>query len=362
MEEALAAGLSMLRWAAWAWMAAVLAVSHKNLDKPWLAVGLVAVALVFTAESSLWARQSPRRLFTVGAVSLESALALALVVGDGFAYGSGHAFSTSQSLGSVWPLVSVLSAGLVFGAGWGVASGLILGLGRVGATLANGVRHFDGPRTMSLVNTVVFYAVAGAAAGYVTALLRKAEREISAARAREEVARTLHDGVLQTLAVVERRSTDPDLVRLAHNQDRDLRRYLFGDYDEASVSADLGAALRAAAARFETNFGVRADVIVADDVPSLEPEAMRAIGLAVSEALTNTGKHAGARGVTVYAEPTDDGKVFCSVKDDGHGFDPTAVPRGVGITRSIVDRMADIGGRAEVRSTPGRGTEVCLWS
>jgi signal transduction histidine kinase len=353
MEEALVVGLSVLRWAAWGWMAAVLAVSHRHLDRPWLAVGLVVVALVFTAEAWLWARRTPRRLLSVSAVAVESVIALALVVGDGFVYGSGHAFSTSQSLGSVWPLVSVLSAGLVFGARWGAGSGLVLGVGRLGATLANGVRHFDGARTMSLVNTAVFYAVAGAVAGYVTALLRRAEREISAAQAREEVARTLHDGVLQTLAIVERRSSDPD---------RDLRRYLFGDYDEASVTADLGAALRAAAARFETNFGVRADVIVADDVPELDAEAIRALAAAVGEALTNTGKHAAASRVTVYAEPTDDGKIFCTVKDDGHGYDPAQVPQGVGITRSIVGRMADIGGRAEVRSRPGRGTEVCLWS
>jgi signal transduction histidine kinase len=362
MEEALVVGLSVLRWAAWAWMAAVMAVSHRHLDRPWLAVGLVAVALVFTAEASLWARRAPRRLLTARVVAVESAIALALVIGDGISYGSGHAFSTSQSLGSVWPLVSVLSAGLAFGPGWGMGSGLVLGVGRLGATLANGVHQFDGPRTMSLVNTAVFYAVAGAVAGYVTTLLGRAEGEISAARAWEEVARTLHDGVLQTLAVVERRSTDPDLVRLARDQDRDLRRFLFGDYDKASLTAGLGAALRAAAARFETNFGVRADVIVADDVPRLEPELIRALAAAVSEALTNTGKHAAATRVTVYAEPTDDGKIFCTVKDDGGGFDPTTVGPGVGVARSIVGRMADVGGRAEVRSSPGRGTEVCLWS
>ena len=42
--------------------------------------------------------------------------------------------------------------------------------------------------------------------------LREASTQISAARAREEMAATLHDGVLQTLAVIQRRSDDVELV------------------------------------------------------------------------------------------------------------------------------------------------------
>lgn len=354
------AGLVALRWAASAWMAVVLVVSRHDLRRPWLALLLVGAALAYTACATVWLRTRPGVLLTRGAVSAELAVAAALVLCDGWAYGAHHAFSTSQSLGSVWPLAAVLSTGVALSAAAGAGAGAVLGLARVGAVLANGVRHFDGGRVLSLMNSAVFYAVAGAVAGYVMALLRRAESEISAARAREEVARTLHDGVLQTLAVVERRSTDAALVRLAREQDRELRAYLFGD-TQPDHGPDLGAALRAAAARFEDAYGVRADVLVADDVPALGSAPIRALTGAVGEALANAGKHGHASRVTVYVEPDEHGGVFCSVKDDGRGFDPAARPAGFGIPGSIMDRMAEAGGRAEVRSTPGAGTEVCLW-
>ena len=203
----------------------------------------------------------------------------------------------------------------------------------------------------------MLYALAGGVAGYAVAKLREAEREISMVRAREEVARTLHDGVLQTLAVVQRRASDPELARLARDQERELRDYLFG---AEPAGGELGPRLRQAAARFEDHFDARAQVIVAEDLPKLAGAQVDALAGAVAEALTNSGKHGVASAVTVYAEPDGDGGVFCSVKDDGRGFGPEA-PEGVGLARSIRARIEEVGGRVEVDGNPGRGTEVRLW-
>jgi signal transduction histidine kinase len=101
--------------------------------------------------------------------------------------------------------------------------------------------------------------------------------------------------------------------------------------------------------------------VLDDDLPSLDEEEVRALAGAVGEALTNAGKHGSARRITVYAEPAPRGGVFCSVKDDGSGFDTTAVREGVGLARSIRGRMADMHGSVEIDSAPGRGTEVRLW-
>ena len=375
-------GLAAFRWGAWLWMATVLLVSRGDLARPWLAVSLVGAALAVTGFDTVLLRRDPDALLRPGPLVGELAVGAALVLCDGWAYGADHAFSTSQSLGSVWPLAGILGAGVAFGPLAGLTAGVTLGLARVGATLANGAEVDTGGKVLSLTNTVVFYALGGAATGYVAGLLRRAESQISAARAREEVARTLHDGVLQTLAVVERRATDPGLARLAREQERELREYLFGvaaqrsDGDRgaglrgsnAAAAAtvgpgggDLGAALRAAAARFEDSFGGRAQVLVAEDLPALPPERVAALAGAAGEALMNAGKHGRAGRVTVFVEPADEGGVFCSVKDDGSGFDPVTTPPGQGLTRSIRERMEEAGGRADVNSRPGAGAEVCLW-
>ena len=376
VERSVLQGLAAFRWGAWLWMATVLTVSRQDLSRPALAVGLVALALVVTIADTVLLRADPAALLRRETLAVELAVGASLVLCDGWAYGPEHAFSTSQSLGSVWPLAGILGTGVALGPVAATGAGVLVGLARVGAVVVNGATVDTGGRILSLTNTVVFYALGGAATGYVARLLRRAERQISAAQAREEVARTLHDGVLQTLAVVERRATDPALARLAREQERELREYLFGvaagapDGSSATVDpgatvgpggGDLGAALRAAAARYEDAFDGRAQVLVAEDLPPLPAASVAALAGAVGEALVNAGKHGGATKVTVYVEPASGGGVFCSVKDDGVGFDPAATPPGQGLARSIRGRMQEAGGRADVTSRPGSGTEVCLW-
>jgi signal transduction histidine kinase len=361
MERSVLQGLAAFRWGAWLWMATVLLVTRDELERPWMALGLAAMALAVTVADTALLRTNPSALCRPGPVAAELAVGAMLVLCDGIAYGEGHAFSTSQSLGSVWPLTGILGAGVAFGPAVAAASGVLIGLARVGAVLTNGASIDSGGRVLSVTNTVVFYALGGAAAGYLARLLRRAEAEISAARAREEVARTLHDGVLQTLAVVERRATDPALSRLAREQERELRDWLFGSVQPSGVVADVGTALRAAAARFEDAFGGRAQVLVADDLPPLDAAAVAALTGAAGEAMVNAGKHGRAAKVQVYVEPDESGGVFCSIKDDGAGFDAGSTVEGIGLSRSIRGRVSEVGGRVEIVSAPGDGTEVLLW-
>jgi signal transduction histidine kinase len=357
LVRGLLTGIAAFRWLAWAWMALVLTVSRGDLEvdgaRPWVAVVLVGAALVATAITGLLARTDPNRLLTPPVIAAELAIAFLLGAGDGWAFEGDHA----QSLGSVWPLAAVMTGGVAWAGRGGAVAGAVVGLGRLFGDLVQAQSTEPiGDLTVSASSTFVLYALTGGVAGYATVKLREAEREISIVQAREEVARTLHDGVLQTLAVVQRRATDPELSRLARDQERELRDYLFG---AEPAGGELGPRLRQVAARFEDRFDVRVQVVVADDLPRISDARLEALVGAVSEALSNAGKHGDPTAVTVFAEPGADGTVFCSVKDDGRGFGGSA--EGVGLGRSIRGRIVEVGGRVEVDGNPGRGAEVRLW-
>jgi signal transduction histidine kinase len=237
-----------------------------------------------------------------------------------------------------------------------MAAGAVIGLARLGSQLIDSSVDWGEDALVSAASTLMLYLLAGGIAGYAATRLRKADRRLSLATARDEVAVDLHDGVLQTLAVVQRRSDDPELVALARDQERRLRDYLFGATDRRGLEA----ALREEATTFEKVHHVRASLVLGGELPVLADDRTEALVGAVQEALANAGKHAEASSVTIYAEPADESGVFCTVKDDGRGFDPGTVTAGVGLGRSIRDRVERVGGTATWHTAPGRGTEVRL--
>jgi signal transduction histidine kinase len=174
---------------------------------------------------------------------------------------------------------------------------------------------------------------------------------------RADLAAHLHDSVLQTLALIQKNSGDAATVaRLARSQERDLRSWLF----DATPAGDgtLAGALREVVREVEDTYGIDVELVTVGEAEV--GEALAPIVAATREAVTNAAKHAGSSLVDIYAE-VGPGQVEVFVRDRGTGFDPDAVPSDrQGVRSSIVDRMARHGGRAEIRSTPGTGTEVRL--
>jgi len=185
----------------------------------------------------------------------------------------------------------------------------------------------------------------------------RAERIRSQERA--EVAAHLHDSVLQTLALMQKKSDDPRQVStLARRQERELREWLSGK-SERERETSLASALEAAAAEVEERHGVPIDAVTVGD--RVLDERTIALVAASREAMTNAVRYAGDAGtVRLYAEITpDETQVF--VRDRGEGFDLESVPEDRrGVRDSILGRMKRNGGTAEVRSGIGEGTEIEL--
>jgi phage shock protein PspC (stress-responsive transcriptional regulator)/two-component sensor histidine kinase len=174
---------------------------------------------------------------------------------------------------------------------------------------------------------------------------------------RAELAAHLHDSVLQTLTLIQRRAGDQQAVAtLARAQERELRAWLQGRSPERA-ELSLAGALEAVAADVEDAHGVTVEAVVVGDC-ELDPRADALVG-AVREALVNAAKFAGAVPISLYAE-VGDGRVQVFIRDRGPGFDLNAVPPDRhGIRESIVGRMERNGGRASVH-TNGGGTEIEL--
>jgi signal transduction histidine kinase/phage shock protein PspC (stress-responsive transcriptional regulator) len=240
-----------------------------------------------------------------------------------------------------------------------IAGGLFVAFGAAALLHAVGVQH-------SLGKAIWAVAIIGMILGLVVSpWVMRLGSSLSferAARIREqeraEVAAHLHDSVLQTLALIQKRAGDPrEVAGLARRQERELRSWLLKRPGEAEQDSVAGA-LEHAAAEVEELHGVPIEVVTVGDAPL--NGGLEALVQATREAMTNAAKFAGSERVDLYAE-VEDGRVKVFVRDRGVGFDLDAIPADRrGVRDSIIARMERHHGRATVKSSVGAGTEVEL--
>jgi signal transduction histidine kinase len=202
----------------------------------------------------------------------------------------------------------------------------------------------------------------------VDSLLRSAARTAAAERAaataveRTKMARTVHDGVLQVLSLVQRRAPDlgaqgAELARLVGEQEQALRS-LIRQQDAVGPtpgSVDLVGALSALERRPGVSVAAPSHGVLLDRATAEEIVAV------VSACLDNVVAHVGPDAPAwVLLEATRD-KVVVSVRDEGPGIPDGRLERAqrdgrLGVSSSIRGRVAELGGTAEV-STGSLGTE-----
>jgi len=188
---------------------------------------------------------------------------------------------------------------------------------------------------------------------------------LAALEERARVARELHDGVAQEvlflLAQVRRlqaRQPGPETDRLLSAAERALAESRSAI---STLRAPLDEPLPVMLARIGAELGRRLNLdvhIEADADVDVAPDVRDALARIVGEALTNAARHGRARCATIELQAGPPPRL--RVRDAGCGFDPdpARVPAGSFGLTSIRERAAAFGGRAQVRSAPGDGTEV----
>jgi signal transduction histidine kinase/phage shock protein PspC (stress-responsive transcriptional regulator) len=235
---------------------------------------------------------------------------------------------------------------LVSGLGWLVSARASLALLRplVGVALVLGsVVLFLGPWWLRIARDLV---------------VERSARERAEERA--EIATRVHDSVLQTLALIQRRATDPQqVVQIARSQERELRSWLFeGKEPGDGAATTFAGAVQEVQQDVEARYKVPVEVVTVGDC-DLDDDLTALLG-AGREAAVNAAKWSGASVISLFAE-VEPGRVALIVRDKGKGFDTETVPSDrKGLAESVRGRMARHGGTASVVSAPGEGTKVTV--
>lgn len=243
--------------------------------------------------------------------------------------------------------------------------------------------------TDSVLSSQLYIAVAAVTTICLAAVVaerRRAGRELAASQRREarraveerqRIARDLHDSVSQSLfsTTLHLRTAERALARdgmdpagpVGQELDRagqltggalaEMRALVFelrpGALAEDGLVVALELHAAAVGAREELTIAVRGP----DERLPLTPAAEEQLFRVGQEALANVVKHAHATDAAIDVT-TGGGAVTIAISDDGWGFD-AAVGRAGGFgLRSMRARAADLGGRLEIASAPGRGTVV----
>ncbi len=356
--------LAVLRGVVGIYAVVLNALRWREFEHPLAGWAVVVLIVVWTGFAA-WAYDAPRRR------------GLPLLVGD-FAVAAATLLSTpyvqsdamlerhASSMPSFWVMAAVLA--------WAVSRGWVAGV--LAAVLMSVVDLSVRTQwTGTTWGNIFLLLLAAGIVGYSVALIRvasearaEAERIAAALAERARLARAVHDGVLQVLAMVQRRGVElggeaADLGRMAGEQEVALRALVQGNAVAAragSIPPDGGPAdLAEALAPLETRS-------VAVSKPAgpvlLPPPVVEELVAVVRTCLDNVERHVGP-GAPAWVLLEDLGSsVVLSVRDEGPGIaagrlEQAAAEGRLGVSESICGRVRDLGGTAEVVTAPGRGTE-----
>lgn len=207
------------------------------------------------------------------------------------------------------------------------------------------------------------------------------QRDLAAAEEREQMSRDLHDSIGQVIGYVNVQAQAAQellkenqlgalqenlqqLVGVAQDAHVDLRHTILGLRDATAPQRNFYQALQAYLNAFHQAWGIETLFSPPrEELPVLPAAVEDQLLHIVQEILVNIRKHAGARRVEVFIT-LQSGEMTLIIRDDGRGFDLQLAPGakeehfGLSIMR---ERAGQVGGRIEIRSFLGHGTQVFVY-
>ena len=325
--------------------------------------GLGAVALTVLVAWSVfvsWAYDAPRRR-RLGLYVADLAVAVLLVLSTPLVESQAMLDRHASTVPTFWVMAPVLA--WAAGRGWaqGVGAAVLVSLADI--SVRSDV-------TGGTWGNIFLLVLAAGVVGYAAGILREAaeiraeaERAAAALEERTRLARAVHDGVLQVLALVQRRGAEAggdlaELGRLAGEQETALRALV--QYDARTRDATHGAVdLMVALETLQSPRTTVSGPVGAVELPAHQATELAAV---VSACLDNVRMHVGeAAPAWVLVEDLGHA-VLVTVRDEGPGIaqgrlEQAAAEGRLGVSSSIRGRMGDLGGTADLTTSPGAGTE-----
>lgn len=363
-DSAAGRGLAIYRFLAITY-AGILVVSHREhviLWWPIITFGIVVLAW------SVIAPLRPRP--TALAVAIELFIACVGVFLTSEVYDPASVAGGISTVPGVWAASPVIAGALLAGMRGGVLAALVI-------AVANIIQAVE-PSQLTYHN-IILLLLLGVLIGLAVQLARESQERLEQAIAaserlaeRERIGRVVHDGVLQALALINRRGRamggeGVDLAELAADQERSLRT-MISRFDPGPPRARDATAsvertdLAQVLSRLRSG---RTEVVLPAGAVRLPTATAREVEAAVVAALDNVEQHAGDDARAWVLLDVDDERVEVVVRDNGTGMAPERLVEAVGEGRlgassSIRGRMVDLGGDASWRSPAGGGVTVTL--
>ncbi len=234
-------------------------------------------------------------------------------------------------------------------------------------------------------HTLIALAAAAAIAWTVLAITRRRmhrkleiiQRQQAIERERTRIAKDIHDhlganltriSLLSQSAHGELENTRQAAAQLERIYDtsRDLTRSMDEIVWAVNPQHDTLDSLASYLGNFAQDYLALINVRCRLEVPlhlphwPLTAEVRHDVFLAFKEAVNNILKHSSATEVSVFLATGTDNFTLV-LRDNGRGFDPATLPERVGRgngLKNMRQRLEKIGGRCEINSAPGKGTEI----